>query len=94
MKETSSYTQKSEQAEDFKSFVKELGIDLVGIADLNSLQGMPLGIPSGAASFLGHFRCAVVMGAQLGKLGKSASGTEVSLFRERAALAVHWTIQR
>ena len=32
--------------------------------------------------------CAIVMGAQLGKLGKSASGTEVSLFLESAALAL------
>jgi epoxyqueuosine reductase len=34
------------------------------------------------------------MGAQLGKLGKSASGTEVSLFRERAALSVVDRLER
>jgi epoxyqueuosine reductase len=94
MKEKSSYPQKSEKAEEFKSFVKGLGIDLVGIADLYSLKGMPLGMPSDAASFLSHFHCAIVMGAQLGKLGKSASGTDVSLFLERAALAVVDRLER
>jgi epoxyqueuosine reductase len=88
MKEEDSYTQKSDKAEELKSFVKRLGVDLVGIADLHSLQGMPLGIPSDAASFLSHYHCAIVMGAQLGKLGKSVSGTEASLFLERVALAV------
>ena len=88
MKEKGSYTQQSDEAEELKSFVKGMGVDLVGIADLYSLKGMPLGIPSDAAPFLSHYHCAIVMGAQLGKLGKSASGTEVSLFLESAALAL------
>jgi epoxyqueuosine reductase QueG len=94
MKEEVSYTPKSDQAEELKSFIKGLGVDLVGIADLHSLKGMPLGIPSDAASFLGHYHYAIMMGAQLDKLGKSASGTEVSLFLERAALAVVDRLER
>jgi len=94
MKKEGSYTRESDKAEEMKSFVKGLGVDLVGIADLHSLKGMPLGIPSDAASFLGHYHCAIVMGAQLGKLGKSASGTEVSLFLEKAALAVVDRLER
>jgi NAD-dependent dihydropyrimidine dehydrogenase PreA subunit len=94
MKEKGSYTQQSAEAEELKSFVKGLGVDLVGIADVHSLNGMPLGIPSDAAPFLSHYHCAIVMGAQLGKLGKSAPGTEVSLFLERAALAVVDRLER
>lgn len=88
MKEKDSYNQQSDEAEELKSFVNGLGVDLVGIADLPSLKGMPSGIPSEAAVFLSHYQCAIVMGAQFGKLGKSASGTEVSLFLESAALVL------
>lgn len=94
MKEEGSYPHKSEKADELKSFIKGLGVDLVGIANLHSLKGMPLGIPSDAASFLSHYHCAVVMGAQLGKLGKSASGNEASLFLERVALAVVDRLER
>ena len=94
MKEKGSYTQQSDEAEELKSFVKGLGVDLVGIADLHSLKSMPLGIPSDAAPFLSHYHCAIVMGAQLGKLGNSAPGTEVSLFLERVALAVVDRLER
>ena len=81
-------TQKAKDAEQLKSFVRDLGIDLVGIADLNTLKGMPLGVPYDATSFLNHYRYAIVMGAQFGKLGKAASGAEVSLSLEKAALRV------
>jgi len=94
MKEEGSYNKKSDKAEELKQFIKGLGVDLVGIADLNSLKGMPLGIPSDVAPFLSHYHCAIVMGAQFGKLGKSASGTEMSLFLERVALAVVDRLER
>jgi epoxyqueuosine reductase QueG len=94
MKAEGSCTQKSDKAEELKSFIKGLGIDLVGIADLQSLKGMPLGLPSDAVSFLDHYHCAIVMGAQLGKLGKSATGTEVSLLLESAALEVVDRLER
>jgi epoxyqueuosine reductase len=94
MKEKGSYTQQSDEADELKSFVKGLGVDLVGIAELYSLKDMPLGIPSDAATFLSHYHSAIVMGAQPGKLGKSASGTDVSLFLESAALAVVDRLER
>jgi ferredoxin len=94
MKEKGYYTQQSDEEEELKSFVKEMGVDLLGIADMHSLKGMPLGIPSDAASFLSHYHCAIVMGAQLDKLGKYAPGNEVSLFLERAALAVVDRLER
>jgi epoxyqueuosine reductase len=94
MNEKGSYTQQSDEAEELKSFVKGLGVDLVGIVDLYSLKDMPLGIPSDAAPFFKHYHSAIVMGAQLGKLGKPASGTQVSLFLESAALAVVDCLER
>lgn len=80
--------EKAKDTEQLISFVRDLGIDLVGIADLKTLKGMPLGVPYDAASFLNHYCYAIVMGAQFGKLGKAASGADVSLFLERAALRV------
>jgi len=77
-----------------KSMVKDLGVDLVGFADLAAVEDMPLGIPGAASAFLGQFRSAVVLGAQLGKTKRSASGTETSLFLERAALEVADHLER
>lgn len=94
MRKKSSYIKELGLDDELKSFIKDLGADLVGIADLHSLAGMPLGIPSESTSFLSRYHSAVVMGAQLGKLGKSASGTERSLFLERAALAVVAYLER
>lgn len=76
------------ETEQLKAFVKSQGIDLVGIASLEMLEGMPVGINSGAAAFLQQYRHAVVLGAQLYKFGKRASGSEVSLLMEKAALDV------
>jgi epoxyqueuosine reductase len=82
------YTGQTEPTEQLTALVKGLGIDLVGVADLSLLWDAPLGVPSDAASFLHTYRYAIVMGVQFGKLGKSASGTEVSLFLEGVALQV------
>ena len=88
MKNGDDDNQKTKDAEQLISFVRNLWIDLVGIADLNTLKDMPLGIQHDAVSFLNHYRYAIVMGAQFGKLGKAASGADVSLFLEKAALNV------
>jgi epoxyqueuosine reductase len=69
-----------------KSFIRNLGVDLVGIADLRLLEGMPVGIASGSADFLRSYHRAIVLGAQLGKVGKKASGNEVNSFLEEIAL--------
>jgi len=71
-----------------KAFVCSLGVDLVGIADLSRLDGMPIGVPFASGGFLKNFRYAVVLGAQLNKLGKNATGLQVSLFMEKAAIEV------
>lgn len=73
---------------DLKAFVRGLGVDLVGVADLGRLVGMPVGITPVPDGFLSGYSHAIVLGAQLGKLGKGASGTEVSIYLERAAFEV------
>ncbi|MBU0494418.1 MAG: 4Fe-4S dicluster domain-containing protein [Chloroflexi bacterium] len=76
------------ETERLKSFVQGRGIDLVGVADLSQLAGMPSGIPYDALGFLQDYRYGIVMGAQWGKLGPHASGSQVSLLLEQAAIEV------
>jgi epoxyqueuosine reductase QueG len=76
--------QRESVTKEVKSIVRDLGVDLVGIADLSTLGDMPRGIRMDSASF----PYAIVMGAQMGKVGKAASGAEVSLFLERAAVTL------
>lgn len=77
-----------ERTKKLKSFARDLGIALVGIADLRRLEGMPVGIAGNAGGFLAKYRYAVVLGAQLGKLGMDTPGSEVNLDLEKAALAL------
>lgn len=79
---------KEEETQNLKTFVRGQGIDLVGIADLYRLEGMPIGIPAVSAGFLNNFRYAVVLGAQLNKLGEKATGSDVSLLMEKTAIDV------
>ena len=74
------------ETEHVKSIVRGFEIDLVGIADLKALVRMPCGMALNSAGFLTKYPYAIVMGAQMGKLGKGGSGTEVSLFLERPAI--------
>jgi epoxyqueuosine reductase QueG len=78
--------QQKTETEYLKHYVRNLGIDLVGIANLRLLEGMPIGITSNSVDFLKSYQCAIVLGTQLDKLGKKASGDEVSLYMEKAAL--------
>lgn len=73
---------------DLRQFVNDCGIDLCGVVRVESLQGMPTGIPASGMSFLADYEWALVLGAQQGKLGKRASGKEVSLYLEKAAIEV------
>ena len=50
-----------EQTKHPVTFVKDLGVDLVGVADLSRLQG--IGLSGDAASFLDRYRYGIVMGA-------------------------------
>jgi len=65
----------------------ECGVDAFGVAAVESLRDMPTGLAAGSA-FFERYRTAVVLGARHGALGPHASGAEVSLLLERAALAV------
>ncbi|NIM11871.1 MAG: 4Fe-4S dicluster domain-containing protein [Candidatus Aminicenantes bacterium] len=78
------------ETEQLKSFIKKLGIDLVGIADLKALKEIPTGLPSPSAleSILKNYRYAIVMGVQIGKLGPKASGKDVSMFMEKGIVGV------
>jgi epoxyqueuosine reductase len=74
------------ETENIKTFVKELGADIVGVADLRSAAEMPSGAPRLAQELLEQYAYAIVLGAQWGKLGGKASGNETAIFLERAAL--------
>jgi len=73
-------------AEKLKSFIRTIGIELAGVADLDTLENMPVGIP--LEPFREHYRYAIVMGAPLRRLGKEAPGIEASIYLEKAALEV------
>ncbi len=72
--------------EKLKSFIRGIGVELAGVADLDTLEKMPMGIPFKA--FREHYRYAIVMGAPLGKPSKEAPGIEASIYLEKAALEV------
>ena len=88
IEEPSLQKQRVSDTEHLKSFIRNKGIDLFGIVDLQLLEGMPIGILPDSTGFLKRYRYAIVMGAQMGKLGAKSSGNEVSLFLEKAALEV------
>jgi epoxyqueuosine reductase len=71
-----------------KSFITNLGIDLVGVADLQQLIGMPMGVPSVSKNFMKRYQYAIILGMQLNKLVHKAQGRQVSLFLEKTAFKV------
>lgn len=68
---------------DIKSFIHNLGIKIIGIADLSGLTRMPAGIKIDLSELFKKYPYAIVMGAQYGKISKKTSGKEVVLFLER-----------
>ncbi len=76
------------ETENLKKYIKKLDIDIYGVADMQLLMEMETGLPTDLKKFLYMFPHAIVLGAQYEKLGKNASGTEVSLFLEEAALSI------
>jgi len=68
--------------ESIKAFIRNLGVDLVGICDLNPLKEMPTGLPISTPMLLNEYRFAIVIGVQWGKLGKEVTGRDVSKFLE------------
>ncbi|MCX6556079.1 MAG: 4Fe-4S dicluster domain-containing protein [Candidatus Aminicenantes bacterium] len=71
-----------------KSLAGELGVDLFGVADLKRLRGLPPGMGGDPAGLLDKFRYAIVLGAQLNKLGAKAKGADLDVFLEKAALQI------
>lgn len=71
-----------------KTLILNLGIDLVGIADISKLSNIPLGLAIDPVKLFERYPYAIVMGAQYGKLGKKASGDEVALHLEKIAYQV------
>lgn len=65
-------TEPSAKTERLKSSIRHLRIDLIGIANRRTLDGMPVGVPADSRSFLERFQSAIVLGVQLGKLGRKA----------------------
>ena len=81
-------TEKEIETENLNRFIRKLGIDTFGIADMQLLKEIETGISIDLVKFINMFPYAIVLGAQYGKLGKKASGKDTSLFMEDAALSI------
>lgn len=71
-----------------KSFIREIGIDIVGIADLSKLVTIPTALTINLTNFFQKYPFAIVIGAQYGKISKHASGDETALYLEKIAYDV------
>ncbi len=76
------------ETEALNELARDLGVDLFGVADLKRLQGLPIGEGGDPAGLTEKYRHAVVLGAQLHKLGRKATGADLDLFLEKAALRI------
>ena len=74
--------------QNIKSFIRDIGIDIVGIADLSKLVTIPSGITMNLMKFFQKYPFAIVLGAQYGKISKHASGDETALYLEKVAYDV------
>ena len=69
---------------DIKAFIRNLGVDLVGVTRLDPFKEMVMGINTDRREFFHRYSNAVVLGCHLG----DASANEMNLFMEKAALEV------
>ncbi|MFX0075949.1 MAG: 4Fe-4S dicluster domain-containing protein [Candidatus Hermodarchaeota archaeon] len=76
------------ETENLGNLIKNLTIDVYGIADMQLLKEMETGIPIDLNRFINIYPYAIVLGAQYGKLGKKESGGERAMFLEKAAFSV------
>lgn len=79
---------------ELKALAGTMGVDLFGVADLRRLRGLPVGQGGDPAGLTDKFRCAIVLGAQLNKLGKKATGADLDLFLEKAALRLSACLEK
>lgn len=73
---------------ELRKLAGKLGVDLFGVADLSRLRELPAGEGGDPAGLTAKYRFAVVLGAQLHKLGERATGADLDLFLEKAALGI------
>jgi hypothetical protein len=71
--------------ENIKSFIYNLGVDIAGTADLSKLVNMPVGLKIDLRDLFHKYLYAIVIGAQYGKVSKSAPGDETALYLEKIA---------
>lgn len=71
-----------------KSHIYNLGVDIVGIADLSKLVNMQAGLKINLTELFDKYPFAIVIGAQYRKVGKNASGDETALYLEKIAYDV------
>jgi len=74
-----------ENTERICSYISQFDVDIFGIANLNEFKLNSSSIPTFTNHILKSFSYAIVFGAQYGKLGKKASGNDVSMFLEKIA---------
>lgn len=70
---------------DLKEYIESFGVDIYGFADLKDLKDISLGLTINFEEFIKKYPFAIVLGAQVGKLGPKATGTDRSLFLENVA---------
>lgn len=71
-----------------RALANGMGVDLFGIADLARLRGLPVERGGDPVGLIAKYCFAIVLGAQLEKLGKTATGDDHCLFLEKAALGI------
>ncbi|MDP2301374.1 MAG: hypothetical protein Q8N03_02980 [Ignavibacteria bacterium] len=74
-----------ESTTNVKSFIHNLGIDIIGIANLNELKGIPVGLNINCSQLFQQYPYAIIVGAQYGKISKKASGDETAIYLEKIA---------
>jgi len=74
--------------EKLKSIIQDIGIDIFGVTHLHTLSKIPSGINTVSKQLFQQYKSAIVLGAQLNKIGKKVTGAEVSIFLEKAALEI------
>ncbi len=67
-----------------KTFIRNLGVDLVGVTRLDPFKDMVMGINTDRDEFFHRYRNAIVLACHLG----NSSANEMNLFMEKAALEV------
>ena len=74
-----------DSTKNIKSFIYSLGIDIVGTAELSELGNIPVGLNINLSDLFKNYPFAIVIGAQYGKISKSASGDETAVYLEKIA---------